>query len=63
MEVFFEVFKAIGEAMREMWSIFFEFFIKAVHVSVWALLGIIVLPAVYIANHFFPKWVKWGEDF
>jgi hypothetical protein len=36
---------------------------KAIHFVLWVLLGIVVLPCVFIAGNIFPKWSEWGEEF
>ncbi|MDD5165364.1 MAG: hypothetical protein PHG25_02395 [Candidatus Pacebacteria bacterium] len=51
------------EVFKEMMSAFFEIIPKVLHVCLWAITGVFILPCVFVANHFFPKWVKWGEDF
>jgi hypothetical protein len=48
---------------KEIMSTLFEFIPKVLHIILWAVLGVIVLPCVFIANHFYPMWVKWGEGF
>ncbi|MES2314466.1 MAG: hypothetical protein V4524_00825 [Patescibacteria group bacterium] len=57
------IFSTLFEAFKEIVSAFFEFIPKVLHVCLWAITGVIILPCVFVANHFFPKWVKWGEDF
>lgn len=51
------------DVFKEVTSAFFEFLPKVLHVFFWAMTGIIILPCVFVANHFYPMWVKWGEDF
>jgi hypothetical protein len=51
------------EIVKEIFDVLVEFVPKVLHVCLWALTGVIVLPCVFVANHFFPKWVKWGEGF
>jgi len=63
MGAFAEVFKTIYAAWKEIISVIFEFLPKVLHVCFWALTGVIILPCVFIANHFYPMWIKWGEDF
>ncbi len=29
----------------------------------WVLTGLIILPCVFMASVYFPKWEKWGEGF
>jgi hypothetical protein len=54
---------ALIEAFKEMMSVALEVVPKVLHVCLWAITGVFILPCVFVANHFFPKWVKWGEDF
>ncbi len=51
------------DIIKEIFSVLREFLPKVFHVCLWALTGVFILPCVFIANHFFPMWVKWGEDF
>ena len=51
------------DIIKEILSVLREFIPKVLHICLWAVTGIIILPSVFIANHFFPMWVKWGEDF
>lgn len=36
---------------------------KIISFILWALVGIIVLPCVFIAGNIFPMWSDWGEEF
>ena len=51
------------DTFKELFSVIFEFGRKFLHIFLWALTGVFILPCVFVANHFFPAWVKWGEDF
>jgi len=63
MSAFGTIISTIYEALKEILSVFFEFLPKVLHVMFWVFTGIIILPCVFIANHFYPMWIKWGEDF
>jgi hypothetical protein len=57
------VFSAGMEALKELFALFREIAPKIFHICLWAIVGVILLPCVFVANHFFPMWVKWGEEF
>ena len=40
-----------------------EIIFKAISFVLWLLVGIFILPLVFIVTIVFPKWEKWGENF
>ncbi|MEK7641586.1 MAG: hypothetical protein AAB365_01170 [Patescibacteria group bacterium] len=62
-ETISELFSALWEVWKEMFSALFGFLPKILGFILWALLGVIVLPCMFIAGTIYPKWVEWGEDF
>lgn len=58
-DLFSELFSVWGEMFSGVWEVLpkiFFFFL-------WALSGLIILPAVFIAGNLYPLWSDWGEDF
>lgn len=62
-EAFTGVLTALWEVWKEMASLLWAFIPKAIHFSLWAIAGIIILPCVFIAGNLFPTWQEWGEKF
>ncbi|MEK7646589.1 MAG: hypothetical protein AAB381_02745 [Patescibacteria group bacterium] len=36
---------------------------KIFNFTLWLLLAVIILPCVFVANHWYPKWSEWSEEF
>ncbi len=36
---------------------------KVIHFCLWIIAAIFILPCVFVASAFYPKWVEWGEEF
>jgi len=54
--------------LGDLWGVWTEMFghvkelaPKAFHLIVWILLGILILPCVYVSAIFYPMWTEWGE--
>jgi len=47
----------------EMWKAFWAIFPTAISFILWILVGIIIVPCVFIAGHIYPMWQEWGEGF
>ncbi len=58
-----EVLTALFDVWKEMFSAIFGLIPKALSFILWILIGIIVLPCVFVAANIFPKWTEWGEGF
>ena len=58
-----EFTSALFGVWKEMASAIWAVIPKALHFLLWILVGIIVLPCVYIAGELYPIWQKWGEGF
>lgn len=60
--------EAITGLLQNLWSLWiemikllFKFALKFFIFLLWVLVGIIVLPCVFIAGNLYPKWTDWGE--
>jgi hypothetical protein len=62
MELASSMFKELLNVWKAMFEVLAEIVPKAFKFLIWVLLGIIILPCVYIAGNWFPKWTDWGED-
>ncbi len=47
------------EIIETIWEILF----KAIKFLLWVLVGVLVLPCVFVSGILYPKWEKWGEKF
>ncbi len=36
---------------------------KLIHVILWGLSAIIILPCVFVTHFFYPMWEEWGKEF
>ena len=36
---------------------------KGISFIIWLVLGILILPCVFVAGHIYPMWAEWGEGF
>lgn len=64
------ILEGIGQLFKTLWSVWAEMFTallgilpKLVSFILWVLAAVIILPCVLVSNHYFPKWVEWGEGF
>jgi hypothetical protein len=58
-----ELLSGLFNVWKEMLSVIFAFIPKAISFVLWIIVGIIVLPCVFIAGNIFPLWSDWGEGF
>jgi len=59
-----DMFKEAGEAAAGFWKDeFFPLFKKFMHLFLWALSAIVVLPCVFVTHHLYPLWEEWGKEF
>ena len=57
-EVIGGIFSLLGALFEEV----MEILPTVISFVSWCLIGIIVLPCVYVAGNIYPTWVKWGEE-
>lgn len=55
------LFGELWTVWKGMFSFFLELFKRFFVLFLWILCGIIVLPCVFVAGTFYPKWSEWGE--
>jgi len=60
--------EAIQGLLVDLWNIWMEmlkligaFLLRFSIFLLWFICGIIVLPCVFVAGNFYPKWTDWGE--
>jgi hypothetical protein len=63
MELLKEIPMQFLEILKEIFKSFWEVLPKALEFMLWFICAFVVLPAVFIANVWYPKWQEWGEDF
>ncbi len=56
-----ELFKELWEVWKGMFDFLAELIPRLLVLGLWILCGIIILPSVFIAGTFYPKWSEWGE--
>lgn len=61
MEMVSELFKDLFNVWKEMFNLVLELLPKFTVLLLWIISGIIILPCVFIAGTFYPKWTEWGE--
>jgi len=49
--------------ITEVFETFKEVLGKVSFFVMWVVVGVLVLPCVYVATVYYPMWEKWGEDF
>lgn len=62
-EMISSLFSVFWEIVSEVFSVIFAAIPKIISFTLWALAAVIILPCVYIAGNWFPKWTEWGEGF
>ncbi len=63
MEAFKEVIIELLNIWKSIFSSIFAAIPKIISFILWLMVGIIVLPCVFIAGTIFPWWNDWGDDF
>jgi hypothetical protein len=63
METISSMFSELWAVWGEMWAMMMEILPKIVMFVLWVILGILILPCVFIAGNIYPWWSEWGEDF
>ncbi len=56
-----ELFKELWGLWKGMFDFLMELIPRLLVLGLWILCGIIILPSVFIAGTFYPKWSEWGE--
>ena len=56
-----DLFSELWKIWKEMFGFFAELIPRLMILGLWILCGIIILPSVFIAGTFYPKWSEWGE--
>jgi len=54
-----DVFKEIGSLLKGAVG----WIPKAIHIVLWGLSAIIILPCVFVTHFIYPLWEKWGKEF
>lgn len=58
-----ELVSGFFNVWKDIFSTIFGIVPKIISFILWILVGIIVLPCVFVAGIIFPKWTEWGEGF
>jgi hypothetical protein len=60
--------EAIAGLLGNLWEVWSEMFklarvfaLKVAKLLIWFIFGIFILPCVYVASAWYPKWTDWGE--
>ena len=61
MESIAGLFGSLWEVWVEMFKSFRELATRLTKLLFWFLLGIFILPCVYVASNWYPKWTDWGD--
>ena len=62
-EALSEMLAGLWEAGMEILAAIYEFLTETfIPFAFWTLIGILVLPCVYVAGNIYPQWVEWGEN-
>jgi hypothetical protein len=57
-----DMFKELLSVWGEMFSSLLEALPNILMYTLWIIVGILILPSVFIAGHIYPWWTEWGED-
>jgi hypothetical protein len=61
MTLVLEMFQGLFKTWQDMFALVMELLPKFIILILWIIAGIIVLPCVFVAGTFYPKWTEWGE--
>ena len=61
MEIVSGLFKELWAVWGQMFDLVVENIPKFTILLLWVLSGLIILPCVFVAGSFYPKWTEWGE--
>ena len=61
MTTVLELFQGLFKTWQDMLSLASELLPKFLTLILWFIAGIIILPCVFVAGTFYPKWTEWGE--
>lgn len=63
MLILSEVFEQFSQVVKELFSAIWKSIPFIFELALWFICAFVVMPAVFIANSWYPKWQKWGEKF
>ena len=62
MESISDMFKGLISVWGEMFSALMGVLPTIFMYSLWVIMGIFILPCVFIAGSIYPWWTEWGSD-
>ncbi len=57
-----DIFSMLFEAASGILTHGFSFLYKFLNIILWAMVGAVILPMVFVAGNLYPMWEKWGEE-
>lgn len=57
-----EIFGLVLIAVKGLFTQGIPFIFKFINIILWAMVGAIILPMVFVSGNLYPVWEKWAEN-